>query len=295
MQRGDKTMNRPEQAQASPPDAQPKISVIVPTCDRPTDLAAALTSVFQQTVQHLEVIVVDNGTEPVRDHIREKFPGAKTFRIPPYAGASIARNWGAMQARGNYLAFLDDDDAWPNEYLHTMVENLERNNLGLVAAPNRDLKTGQIIAVPIPIPPDRPLKQWRALAYMGSNMLMLRHAFWSVGGFPPRLVTGEDRALVIRLHLAGVPIGRCTDTFVLRKMEPSDRLTNRSNLLLGKLAFLEEFRSDMPTRDRDEDQLSFLFYLSRSWRWPVWIVGSFCAPRALLRRIVKHLTKTAAP
>lgn len=271
------------------PATMVKVSVIIPTCDRAVELEAALSSVFRQTFHQFEVLVVDNGREQVRKATSKLYRNATFLRIPPLAGVSVARNWGAMYARGSYLAFLDDDDEWPNDYLQTMVQSLETTGVGLVAAPNRDLQTGCTIATPIPIPSDRPLEQWRALAYMGSNMLMRTDAFWSVGGFPTRLVTGEDRALVIRLHLAGVAIGRCADTYVLRNMASSDRLTNDRNLLLGKLSFLTEFRSQMPRHDRDDDQLSFLIYLSRDWGWPVWLPGAFCAPKAALRRLTKYL------
>lgn len=265
------------------------VSVVVPTCDRPQEVKAALTSVFRQSFSDLEVFVVDNGVHRVVPDILEMFPRLRYFRIPPHAGASVARNWGAMHSSGRYLAFLDDDDVWPDDYLTTMVSAIDSSGLGLIAAPNRDIATGATIAVPIPIPSDRPLEQWRALAYMGSNMVIRADAFWSVGGFPARIVTGEDRALVIKLHLAGVPIGRCADTFVFRNMASSDRLTSSANLLLGKLSFLAELRDTMPRRERDDDQLAFLIYLSRSWGWPVWLIGAIYAPRAALRRGEKLL------
>ncbi len=263
------------------------ISVVIPTCDREDKLRLALDSVFKQSYKDVETFVVDNGRTAICRSFAEAYPLATFLRIPPRSGVAVARNWGAMHAQGTYLAFLDDDDVWPSDYLRTMLGHLESTEHGLVAAPNCDLATGKIIAMPIPIPSDRRLEQWRELAYMGSNMLMRRDAFNAVGGFSARLVTGEDRALVIRLHLAGVRIGRCVDTYVLRNMDPCDRLTSVSNLLLGKLSFLSEFREEMPRRDRNDDQLAFLIYLSKAWGWPVWPMGALCVPGSAFRRTVK--------
>src|SRR4029453_16520954 len=93
------------------------ISVVIPTCGRPDSLAAALESVYAQSALPQEVIVVDDGgaahteaTRAVVDPFRRR-----AARLVPNArakGASGARNSGAEQARGELLAFLDDDDEW---------------------------------------------------------------------------------------------------------------------------------------------------------------------------------------
>lgn len=266
-----------------------KVTVVIPTCDRPIELHAALTSVYAQTFQDIESFVVDNGREPVPATLRTQFPHAVFLRIPPRSGPAVARNWGAMHACGDYIAFLDDDDVWPSNYLTHMSRHLDETADTLVAAPNRDLQSGRTIATPVPIPPGQPLRHWRAMAYMGSNMLVRRDAFWSVGGFSSRLITGEDRGLVIDLHLAGFSIGRSSTTFVLRNLTAADRLTDEATLMLGKFCFLSAFRDRMPARERNADQLAFLIYLSRAWRWPLWPLACAYAPLAAIQRLQKFL------
>ncbi len=89
----------------------PKVSVIVPTCDRPEYLAEALGSIAAQTEPSFECIVVDDGS---------RAPAALPFDDPRFRlirhhtnlGVAAARNTGLRTAIGEYVAFLDDDDLW---------------------------------------------------------------------------------------------------------------------------------------------------------------------------------------
>ena len=95
-----------------------KISVIIPTCDRQDFLQEAIDSVKAQTLSVHEIIVVNNGNTPIEKD-SPLHTQAKILELPPYSGASMARNTGALQATGDYLAFLDDDDNKVPCYLTT--------------------------------------------------------------------------------------------------------------------------------------------------------------------------------
>jgi glycosyltransferase involved in cell wall biosynthesis len=88
------------------------VTVVVATCDRPRLLADALASVAGQTLPPLEARIGNDGSTDVRDARRA--PGAiETVVIPSGGrGAGPARNRAARGARGDLLAFLDDDDRW---------------------------------------------------------------------------------------------------------------------------------------------------------------------------------------
>ena len=94
------------------------VSVVIPTLGRPRQLLRALTSVFNQTHQLIEVIVVvdrpDDDTNAVLRAIDD--PRLHVIVSPrPLNGAS-ARNLGVDRAKGEWIAFLDDDDEWlPNK------------------------------------------------------------------------------------------------------------------------------------------------------------------------------------
>lgn len=102
----------------------PTFSVIIPTYGRPRFLGEAIDSVLAQTVGDLECIVVDDASEatvavPDDDRVR-------LIRRATNGGPATARNTGLSEARGTYIAFLDDDDLFTPDRLEIAAEGLER-------------------------------------------------------------------------------------------------------------------------------------------------------------------------
>ena len=88
------------------------VSVIIPTYNRARLLPRCLDSVISQELKPLEIIVVDDGsTDSTRDLVRRDYPGVKLI-TQDNKGVSAARNAGIGAAAGDWLAFLDSDDAW---------------------------------------------------------------------------------------------------------------------------------------------------------------------------------------
>ena len=95
------------------------VSVIVPTLHRPTLLMRALASVFRQTWQEIEVIVVVDGPDPGTVAALKTIEDSRLRVIvnPRSLTAAGARNAGMDHANGEWIAFLDDDDEWLPEKL----------------------------------------------------------------------------------------------------------------------------------------------------------------------------------
>ncbi len=105
----------------------PKVSVIIPTYNRARYLAEAVESVLAQTFRDFEVVIVDDGsTDNTRD-IAAKFPAAVRYYHQENEGASSARNAGIERAGGEYLVFLDSDDALLEDALEAGVAFLDRH------------------------------------------------------------------------------------------------------------------------------------------------------------------------
>lgn len=89
-----------------------QISVVIPTFNRADVLVRALDSVFAQTEPAFEVIIVDDGsTDRTRTLVEQRFADCRYF-FQENAGVSAARNVGVREAQGDWIAFLDSDDAW---------------------------------------------------------------------------------------------------------------------------------------------------------------------------------------
>jgi glycosyltransferase involved in cell wall biosynthesis len=109
----------------------PYCSVIVPTYSRPKQLAACLNALSQLEYQkdQFEVIVVDDGSEISPAEIVADFEARMNIRMisQPNSGPATARNKGALHARGQLLAFTDDDCLPEPFWLDSLVARFVRN------------------------------------------------------------------------------------------------------------------------------------------------------------------------
>ncbi len=117
------------------------ISVIIPSYKPDNYIYKCLESVARQDIskQRFEVIIVLNGcNEPYHTDIKlflqQKFQGIKTFLLQTdVAGVSNARNIGLDNARGEYIAFIDDDDIVSENYLSELYQTSYNHPLQIVA------------------------------------------------------------------------------------------------------------------------------------------------------------------
>lgn len=106
--------------------SQPRVSIVLPTHNRPGLLCEALDSVFNQTYSDWEILIVDDASSPAvsidtgdsRIHI---------LRHDAAQGGAAAKNTGIQSARGEILAFLDDDDCYEARYLERALDVLDRH------------------------------------------------------------------------------------------------------------------------------------------------------------------------
>lgn len=122
----------------------PKVSVVIPTHNRPDLLLRALASVYAQTFQDFEVIVVDDGDSPTAESVLAEYRQKPNFRYletNKNQGAPVARNIGIKEATGEFVAFLDDDDKWEKVKLKRQVEVLETHEeVGAVFTQSKGVK-----------------------------------------------------------------------------------------------------------------------------------------------------------
>ncbi len=109
------------------------VSVIIPTHNRPKSLKRAVASVQNQTYKNIEIIIVNDGSQSIDPNI-QKLGSCSTITIQNNRtkGACGARNSGLNIAKGNYIAFLDDDDKYLQNCIELLVNKIEKTNSAMV-------------------------------------------------------------------------------------------------------------------------------------------------------------------
>ncbi len=109
---------------------EPLITVIVTTYNRRDLLGETIQSILNQTFTNFELIVVDNmsadGTSEYADSIQDE--RVSYYRSPNHGVIAVNRNYGIRLAKGEFLAFCDDDDLWLPHKLATQMAVLSEND-----------------------------------------------------------------------------------------------------------------------------------------------------------------------
>lgn len=98
-----------------------KVSVIIPAYNQAHYLDEAIKSVFAQTYQDYEIVVVNDGSTDDTETVAQRYGERIRYVAQENRGLAGARNTGVREARGELVALLDSDDLWLPRYLETMV------------------------------------------------------------------------------------------------------------------------------------------------------------------------------
>lgn len=185
-----------------------RVSAVIPVYNGALYIEEALASVYAQTHQPYEIIVVDDGSVDDSAAIAER-AGVRCIRRA-HEGAAAARNAGVQAATGDYIAFLDADDVWMPA--KTVLQ------LGVLRGGKVDMVFGQVQQFG-DAAGEYPVEQ----GYSAGAMLVRRSDFLRVGWFSTEWMVGEfidwyARATELGLQSALVP------ELVLRRRLHSDNL-----------------------------------------------------------------------
>lgn len=178
------------------------VSVIIPTYNRSNYLEKTILSVINQTYKNLEIIIVDDGsTDNYAQEICSKYKKCIYLR-KKNGGVSSARNFGVKNAKGIYIAFLDDDDLWLNTKIEEQVKVLDNSSdVDCVHGPvavidENEKKTGVIYgASQNKIDKRSGYVFWNALGVWlvkASTPVMRKDVFQNNLSFDEELEVGED-------------------------------------------------------------------------------------------------------
>lgn len=184
----------------------PRVSVVVPTCDRPELLMRALTSVLAQTFTDFEVVVVDDGQEPVAERVLAALGDGRIRSVrhsPGRQGGSKARNTGIREARAELVAFLDDDDVWEADKLERQIRAMEGAGAtvgfcvtGALVESEREQHVNHV---------EEGVHDFSTIAlirlngFLTSSLMVRREVFETVGYFDEAFPSHQEAELMIRV------------------------------------------------------------------------------------------------
>lgn len=190
------------------------ISVVVPCHNYARFLPDALESIYAQTVQPLEVIVIDDGSSDGSADIAESYHADVRVIRQEKQGISGARNAGVGAARGDLIAFLDADDLWLDDSLATRLAVFRDDpstdcvfgEMEQFICPNADSEVRARLFCP----------PGSVAARFPGTMLVRRSVFDRVGLFDGKLRVGEMIDWMSRLNSESIVI-KTVETCVLRR------------------------------------------------------------------------------
>ena len=224
----------------------PEISVVIPTRDRwPRLSSCGLASALQQRDVDVEVIVVDDGStdETARELAKLTDPRLRVLRHDTPRGVSRARNTGIRAARGEWLAFLDDDDLWSPWKLHEQLEVARSQHASLVycAAVFVDDDRAVTGVASFPDPADISTRLLVANVVPGgcSGVIARTRLVRDVGCFDERLWILADWDLWIRLTETG-HAAACPDVLTGYAVHSANMTVERIQGIIGEFEYLAE-------------------------------------------------------
>jgi len=187
------------------------VSVVIPAYNCGEFIRDAITSALNQSLEPLEVVVVDDysrdSTPRIVEAISRQNPKVKFYRNEKNMERSYTRNRGVRMSRGEYVCFLDCDDVWMEDHVAQMVD-LMRGAKGAFAMPYGFVdREGRLLKVKKPFSGSFEEALFSGRVGYPSGSCFERETFLQVGGYDEALIQREDWEIFLRLFVRGVPIG----------------------------------------------------------------------------------------
>lgn len=201
------------------------LSVVIPTYKRPELLLRCLDALTAQNFDHnlYEIMVVTDGPDLVTEKAVRAFQQKKTCRVhclvmPKKKGPAAARNYGWLAARGELVAFTDDDcipnDNWISAFYQEYLTDSTRAFTGKTIVPLPDKPTDH----------EHNTAGLETADFITANCACPKKLLSAIGGFDEQFAMAwrEDSELEFKLIAAGIPVAKVNDAVVVHPVRQAN-------------------------------------------------------------------------
>jgi glycosyltransferase involved in cell wall biosynthesis len=246
--------------------ASPKVSIIIPTRNRLPLLKRAIRSVFCQTEQNFELIVVDDcsldGTLQYLEVLAGEDERVKLILRKEVGGGSVARNCGIFASQGQWIAFLDDDDEWISTKLELQLNKLTTTPGAVACSSSYVTRNAFGFTRMVRMPKTSNFEDLLNGSVLGGASVCIcdANALRKIDGFDSSFRSGQDWDLWTRLSQIGL-IVICTEATVIYGTHSGTRIsTNMEAQYQGARHFYFKYRRFMSANLRI-NRMAYLCYI----------------------------------
>ena len=212
-------------------DHPTSVSVIIPVFNGELYLREALESVFGQDHKPYEVIVVDDGSTDKTADVIDDFKDVQYVR-QSNQGVAVARNTALEMARGEFIAFLDQDDVWaPNKLAVQVQYFLDHPEIQYTVTHQ------QFFLEPdtnVPVWFRKELLSEPHPGFVPSTLMVRRSVFEKIGRFETQYSHASDSDWFFRASQAQLPMAVIPELLLRRRIHPANE-SSKVKVALGEL------------------------------------------------------------
>lgn len=231
------------------------VSVILPTYNRDEILPRAIDSVLEQTHNHFDLIIVDDGSTDGTQELVESYTDSRIrYLRQKNRGANAARNYGIEAAETDFIAFLDSDDEYSPTFLEqttSKLSNLSERFAGVCTAFVRVGTDGSESIKPIPAGEISPIDIQNSNVIGGfSGTLFRRELFDKIGHLNTSLPQAQDIEFYLRVARAEFSIYGINEPLCWYHKHGEQITRDANRVIQGQTAILDEFDDDITDSHR---------------------------------------------
>lgn len=275
------------------------VSVIITTHNRlPSIVLRAVNSVLNQTYGYIEIIVVDDSTynypyrAEVEKKIREASQGIIFIKHDECMGACAARNTGLSYSKGNYVAFLDDDDEWLPEKIEKQIKGFTDSKIALVycgfwiIGENNEKNIAQMTYMEGYVFPA--LLKHDFTGITTSNPLIKKECLEEVGAFDVKMQSLQDYDMLLRIARK-YPVSFIEQPLLICYCQDQNRISEDvDKQILGRKYIIAKYHKEIvlnKTAWYMNHRHLVILYVKKGWRKKAILLWTECVRKRPLNII----------